>query len=186
MKRALWLVVLGMLIAWPAWARAASATDSVWILIDHASSTLTVYRGQQKVERFHPIAVGRRGVTDTRLRGDMTTPAGVYHVTRFNRDSDFHLFIGLDFPNLAQARRAEETGVLSEQEFDRYLSYYRRHGQPPQDTVLGGDIGIHGLGEADPVMHRRFNWTQGCVAVTNPQIDRLGELVKLGTKVIIR
>ncbi|MBZ9538554.1 L,D-transpeptidase [Modicisalibacter tunisiensis] len=186
MKRAFWWVVLGMLFVLPSWARAVPETDKVWVLIDHASSTLTVYRGQQEIERFHPVAVGRRGVADTRLRGDMTTPSGVYHVTRFNYDSDFHLFIGLDFPNLTQARRAEETGVLSEREFERYLRFYRRHGRPPQDTVLGGDIGIHGLGQADPVMHRRFNWTQGCVAVTNPQIDRLGELVQLGTKVIIR
>ncbi|WP_129140118.1 L,D-transpeptidase family protein [Modicisalibacter coralii] len=186
MRRILCTWILGLLLAMPALAQAVTEREAVWVLVDHASSTLTIYRGDRELERFHPISVGRRGVASQRLRGDMTTPSGEFRITRINRDSNFHIFLGLDYPNLAQARQAQEDGTFSDSDFARYLSYYRRHGRPPQDTILGGSIGIHGLGEADPELHRRFNWTQGCVAVTNRQIDRLTQLVRLGTKVIIR
>jgi L,D-peptidoglycan transpeptidase YkuD (ErfK/YbiS/YcfS/YnhG family) len=65
----------------------------------------------------------------------------------------------------------------------RHLHHY---GQPPQNTILGGAIGIHGIGNGDPEIHKRFHWTEGCVAVTNEQIERLAELVDIGTRVVIR
>ena len=109
-----------------------------------------------------------------------------FKINWINEDSRFHIFLGLDYPTLAHAREAHESGMLSEPEFYDYLTYYRQHGAPPQDTVLGGSIGIHGLGEADPNVHQRYHWTDGCVAVTNDQIEKLATLVRLGTKVIIR
>jgi hypothetical protein len=57
---------------------------------------------------------------------------------------------------------------------------------PPQDTPLGGHIGIHGIGSGDPLIHEAFNWTKGCIALTNKQIEQLVSLVPLGTKVIIK
>jgi L,D-peptidoglycan transpeptidase YkuD (ErfK/YbiS/YcfS/YnhG family) len=51
---------------------------------------------------------------------------------------------------------------------------------------LGGAIGIHGIGGGSPDVHRRFHWTEGCVAVSNEQIERLAELVGIGTRVVIR
>ena len=54
---------------------------------------------------------------------------------------------------------------------------------PP--TTLGGLIGIHGIGKGDPRVHRDFNWTFGCVALTNEQIDQLRPWVRLGTRVVL-
>ncbi len=180
-------LILSLLLILPSTGQAVTPQQSgIWLLIDEASSTLHVYRGKREIERFHPISVGRRGVSRTRQRGDMQTPAGEYRINWINRDSHFNIFLGLDYPNLDNAREARRSGLLSESEFNRYLDFYRRHGEPPQDTVLGGDIGIHGLGKSDPAVHERFNWTQGCVAVNNRQIERLADLVQLGTTVIIR
>ncbi|WP_136067078.1 L,D-transpeptidase family protein [Modicisalibacter radicis] len=180
-------LILSLLLILPSTGQAvANQRGAVWLLVDEASSTLRVYRGEREIERFHPISVGRRGVSQARLRGDMKTPAGEFRINWINRDSHFNIFLGLDYPNLDNARQALQSGVFSEVEFDRYLAYYRRHGAPPQDTVLGSNIGIHGLGKADPSIHEQFNWTEGCVAVTNAQIERLADLVQLGTRVIIR
>ncbi|WP_227367886.1 L,D-transpeptidase family protein [Halomonas sp. M20] len=165
---------------------AGSDDQAIWLLVDDQASTLHVYRGDQEIERFSPVSLGRGGARRLRFSGDRATPTGEFHVNWINLDSRFNIFLGLDYPTLAHAREAREADILSDDEFYDYLSYYRRHGAPPQDTVLGGNIGIHGLGESDPVLHRRFNWTDGCVAVTNQQIERLTDLVKLGTKVIIR
>jgi lipoprotein-anchoring transpeptidase ErfK/SrfK len=57
---------------------------------------------------------------------------------------------------------------------------------PPQNTPLGGQIGIHGLGAADRDIHQIFDWTSGCIAMTNEEIDRLAKWVRKGTLVVIR
>ncbi|SHF45344.1 L,D-transpeptidase catalytic domain [Modicisalibacter ilicicola DSM 19980] len=175
----LWMLPLGGL-------QASSDDQDVWLLVDDETATLHVYRGEQEVERFSPVSLGRGGAKRLRFDGDRATPTGEFRINWINLDSRFNIFLGLDYPTLGHAREARDAGILSDDQFYDYLSYYRRHGAPPQDTVLGGNIGIHGLGESDPTVHRRFHWTDGCVAVTNKQIERLVDLVELGTKVIIR
>ncbi|MDI4639030.1 MULTISPECIES: L,D-transpeptidase family protein [Halomonadaceae] len=158
----------------------------LWLLIDQSSSSLRIYRGERMLERFAPVSVGRGGVKRLRRQGDSSTPSGVFRINRVKFDSDFHIFLGIDFPTAEHAREAWEAGMMTAREYGDFMSDLRRTGAPPQDTVLGGYIGIHGLGEADPEIHRRFNWTQGCVAVTNSQIDHLADMVTIGTRVVIR
>ncbi len=157
-----------------------------WVLIDDREATLTVYNGNREMERFAPISLGRGGARLTRRRGSNATPMGEFRVNRFNRESDWHIFIGLDYPTPTHARVALDEGVYTQQDYDDYFSYYRRHGYPPQDTALGGFIGLHGVGKGDPEIHRQFHWTQGCVAVTDAQIERLAEAIDIGTRVVIR
>ena len=57
---------------------------------------------------------------------------------------------------------------------------------PPQNTKLGGYVGIHGLGRGDPGIHHDLNWTRGCIAVTNAQMNQLMGLVGKGAIVRIR
>ncbi|TFH88141.1 L,D-transpeptidase [Billgrantia azerbaijanica] len=160
--------------------------NELWVLIDDREAALTVYRGQREIEYFFPISLGRGGAKAARQSGDNATPLGEFRVNRFNRESQFHIFIGLDYPTPAHARMALESGLYSDQDYDDYFAYYRRYGHPPQETVLGGYIGIHGLGKADPDIHASYHWTQGCVAVTNAQIERLDALIDIGTRVVIR
>ncbi|SEM95398.1 L,D-transpeptidase family protein [Halomonas caseinilytica] len=161
-------------------------SNEVWVLIDKQASSLSLYRGNTLLERFSPISLGRGGAETQRLRGGRVTPLGEFRVTRFNFDSKFHTFIGLDYPTPTHARMALQTGIYSQREYDDYFAYYRRHGRPPQDTVLGGYIGIHGVGVADADIHRRFDWTDGCVAVTDGQVDTLSSMIDIGTRVVIR
>ncbi|MBF58761.1 L,D-transpeptidase [Halomonas sp. FeN2] len=161
-------------------------SDELWVLIDDKEATLSVFRGNALVERFVPISLGRAGAKTQRVRGDNVTPMGEFRVNRFNYESQWRTFIGIDYPTPAHARMALEKGIYSQTDYDDYFDYYRRYGHPPQNTALGGAIGIHGLGSADPDIHGRYHWTQGCVAVTNEQIDRLASLVGVGTRVVIR
>ncbi|MBS9404019.1 L,D-transpeptidase [Halomonas sp. TRM85114] len=160
--------------------------DELWVLVEDREASLTIYRGNRRLERFAPISLGRGGASTQRISGDRVTPLGEFRVNRFNRQSKFHIFIGLDYPTPTHARMALESGVYDQQDYDNYFVYYRRHGYPPQDTVLGGYIGIHGVGKGDPEIHQRFHWTEGCVAVTDVQVERLTSLIDIGTRVVIR
>jgi murein L,D-transpeptidase YafK len=160
--------------------------DEVWVLVDDREATLTLYRGNYQLERFAPISLGRGGARQARLRGSNVTPKGEFRVNRFNRESDWHIFIGLDYPTPTHARMALEEGVFTQRDYDDYFHYYRLRGYPPQQTALGGFIGIHGIGKGDPEIHQQFHWTQGCVAVTDEQIEQLASLIDIGTRVVIR
>lgn len=160
--------------------------DEIWILVDDREAKLEVYRGNFLLESFAPVSLGRARADIMRLEGSHKTPKGEFRVNRFNWESDWHIFIGLDYPTPSHARMALESGLYTEQDYADYFAYYRRHGYPPQRTVLGGFIGIHGLGRADPEVHASYHWTQGCVAVTDAQIERLSELIDIGTRVVIR
>jgi hypothetical protein len=160
--------------------------DELWVLVDDKASTLDVYRGHDRIEHFAPVSLGRGGAQTQRIRGGSVTPMGEFRVNRFNYASRWHIFMGVDYPTPAHARMALQSGIYSQQDYEEYFDYYRRHGGPPQNTVLGGAIGLHGLGDADPEVHKRFNWTQGCVAMTDTQVERLDELVGIGTRIVIR
>lgn len=161
-------------------------SNEVWVLVDDKEATLSVFRGHALVERFAPVSLGRGGARAHRIRGSNVTPLGEFRINRFNFESQWHIFIGIDYPTPPHARMALEKGIYSQADYEAYFDHYRRYGSPPQDTALGGAIGIHGIGRGDPDIHGNFHWTQGCVAVTNEQIERVAELVGVGTRVVIR
>lgn len=161
-------------------------SDEIWVLVDDEEASLSIYRGNARLERFAPVSLGRSGAKTQRLRGSNVTPLGEFRINRFNYASKWHIFAGVDYPTPAHARMALANDVYSQQDYDDYFAYYRRYGTPPQDTVLGGAIGVHGLGDADPDVHAKYHWTQGCVALTNAQIERMVKLVDVGTRVVIR
>lgn len=167
-------------------AQAPRHDGEIWVLVDDQAATLSVYRGSAEIERFFPVSLGRAGARSERLRGDNVTPLGEFRVNRLNHESRWHIFIGIDYPTPLHARMALKSGVFTEQDYEAYHAYYQRHGHPPQNTALGGAIGVHGIGRGNPDVHSRFHWTDGCVAVTNEQIERLAELVGIGTRIVIR
>ncbi|KAB7619497.1 L,D-transpeptidase family protein [Alkalilimnicola sp. S0819] len=175
------LLCLLLLVAAPL----AQAEDA-WVLVDTQGQRVHVYKGKERIARFPNIAIGRNGAALTRLRGDNTTPLGTFRISRINRESRFHIFLELDYPTLPHAKRALKAGLIDRDAYQTVLDSRLRYGRAPQNTLLGGQIGLHGIGAGDPLIHRRFNWTEGCVALTNDEIEKLASLVKVGTRVIIR
>lgn len=157
-----------------------------WLLVDTEALTLTVMQDAQPKMTLENIAIGRYGASAEKRRGDNTTPRGRFRVHRINRDSEFYRFIGLDYPDVQRARQAAQAGDIGRRELQAILVAHDRGEAPPQGTVLGGNIGIHGLGEGDPQVHETMNWTRGCVALTDEQIDALLPWVRIGMTVEIR
>lgn len=178
----LWMALIGS----QGTVRAGKPMPDAWILVDTQNHTLSVLRGGQLVQRFDDVAIGRGGFSMDRMRGDGTTPLGTFRIDRIHPRSRFHVFFGIDFPRPEHARRALDAGRIEAEDYERIVAAFEDDKSPPQDTPLGGQLGIHGLGSVDQKVHDVLNWTQGCIALTNEQIRRLSRWIRVGTRVEVR
>lgn len=113
-----------------------------------------------RVLEEYPIHLGFAPVGHKTVEGDGKTPEGTYIIDRRNPNSRFHLSIGISYPNEEDRRRAEELG------------------QKP-----GGDIFIHG--QKDPSRKDKGDWTWGCIAVRNKDIENIYAMVRDGTPILL-
>lgn len=157
-----------------------------WILIDTELGRLAVMKGFKPIRTFENIAIGRNGASEVRISGDQRTPLGSFEIAWISDSARYTQFFGLNYPNLDVAKRALDENRISTNTFDKIKIALDAGRLPPQDTPLGGNLGIHGLGKSDPDIHASFNWTNGCVALTDGQLKELARYVTIGTPVIIR
>lgn len=161
--------------------------DSINLVINKSSQELAVKQGDKIIKRYR-VATGKGGEGAKRLIGDKKTPVGVYRIVDFKENSKFYFFMQLDYPNLLDAWNGYKNNIISAGEFKEITYAYKNDSKPPQDTRLGGYIGIHGIGQESEEkvhIHNGYNWTDGCIALTNDQIIDLKKYVSIGTKVII-
>lgn len=173
--------LLGLLLLFsaPAWAQES------WILIDTDELKLSVMRGDEPVRVFENVSIGRNGATGSKIYRDQKTPLGSFRISRVKENSRYHLFFGIDYPDLLYARRAFEDGVINLEEFDSIRRAHENGVEPPASTPLGGFIGIHGVGDGDLAIHEEFNWTDGCIALNNDEVDELRKWIRLQMVVLI-
>jgi murein L,D-transpeptidase YafK len=157
-----------------------------WVLIDSETDQLIVHRKGAAPIVFKNIAFGAAGVKEKQRVGDDVTPRGSYRVGWIRNSNKFETFIGLTYPSLPDAERGYRRGVINLATYERIKGAHVGGRMPPQDTRLGGFIGIHGVGKGSLEIHRLANWTAGCIAVENSQIEELARLVRPGTQVEIR
>ena len=162
------------------------ADSDVWLLVDTQKLNMEVKKGEKTVAVLENIAIGRNGSGEKNHRGDDITPLGNYRIGWINEKSAFRKFFGLTYPSVESADVALKKGKI---DLDTYESIARAHDNgyvPPQNTTLGGQIGIHGLGSGSLSIHRSMNWTHGCIALTNDQIDQLSRWIEKGTLVTVK
>ena len=152
------------------------------------SQRLLIVREGEEVRKVYRIAWGRGGSGDKQRLGDRKTPVGTYRVMGFNENSKFDFFIRLNYPNVKDAFYGLKTDVITRVEFDSIINALRFDKLPPQNTALGGAIGIHGIGPENPKkvhIHENLNWTEGCIALRNNETHELRPYADLGTRVVI-
>lgn len=181
------ILILGLLLlnyfTFPA---IAASNEEIWILIDTKKLNLEVKKGDKTVSIMNDIAIGRGGAGHKQRIGDDITPLGTYQIGWVNNKSPFHRFYGFNYPSIENANEALLGGSLSKQKYDAIINAHLQRKTPPQNTPIGGRIGIHGLGKADKSIHKMMNWTHGCIALTDEQVDRLGKWISKGTRVKIK
>lgn len=132
------------------------------ILIEKGARRMTVYRDGEALKTYQ-IALGFAPAGDKEVQGDGKTPEGLFKVDRRNAQSSYHLSLGIDYPQPADVARAAAAGVSP-----------------------GGDIFIHGQPNAlAGLAVIKGDWTAGCVAVSNAEIEELFAAVAIGTRVEI-
>ncbi|HSE25935.1 MAG TPA: L,D-transpeptidase [Pyrinomonadaceae bacterium] len=155
-----------------------SSVDQPWIVVRKHDRKLEFYSGK-KLLKTYKIALGFNPEPDKEREGDGATPEGEFYVFVKNIKSAYYLSLGLSYPNEEDARRGLKDGLISAAEYDAILKAIRSKKMPPQYTKLGGLIYIHGHGTAK-------DWTWGCVALENDDINELFDVVEVGTPVTIK
>lgn len=168
-------------------AQSVIARDDYEIVIERSKNLLFVEKNGQAIKSFH-VALGSGGRKGKQREGDKRTPMGTYHVMQI-RDSDrFHFFIQLDYPSVRDAINALKDKRIKKTQYRKILDAHIYGEMPPQNTSLGGVIGIHGIGvetKEKIEIHEMANWTKGCIALRNSEIEQLLRYVKKGTTVTI-
>jgi murein L,D-transpeptidase YafK len=135
------------------------------IIVEKSFHRLTLVRNGSPLKTYQ-IALGRNPVGKKVRQGDNRTPEGIYRIDHRNANSRFYRSLHISYPNRKNIEKARKLGVSP-----------------------GGGIMIHGLPpeiECVGSMHRQVDWTAGCVAVTNSEIDEIWRVVPDGTIIEIR
>ncbi len=166
---------------------AIASGEAVEIVLSRSQHKLMVKKNGQTL-RSYKVALGSGGSTSKLREGDYKTPSGQYRITNVRESDKFHLFIQLNYPNMADATKALRSNVISRKQYRDILDAHVYGLQPPQNTALGGAIGIHGIGletNEKIQIHQNIDWTRGCIALRNQEIEELSQLISKGTPVSI-
>ena len=135
------------------------------IVVEKARRTMTLYQSGVAV-RTYMVALGKEPTGDKLHIGDNRTPEGVFSIDFRNPQSKFFKALHISYPDAAHAQRARALGLEA-----------------------GGDIMIHGLPPAFANLgpaHRQFDWTNGCIAVTDEEIEEIWRAVPNGARIQIK
>jgi murein L,D-transpeptidase YafK len=158
----MWLVAVALLLSQASTPAEAGVTR---IVVQKNARKMTLWSGD-KVLRDYRVALGGQPVGPKVRQGDHKTQEGLYQVDYKLPTSTYHRALHISYPDASDRARARKLGV-----------------DP------GGDILIHGLASKYAylgAMHRAYDWTEGCIAVTNPEIEEIYKMVPVGTPVEIR
>ncbi|MDQ7090320.1 MAG: L,D-transpeptidase [Methylococcales bacterium] len=158
----------------------------VWLSIDTKKKRLEVKRGDHVLATFNKISIGRRGAGFKKRQGDKVTPIGTYKIGWINYKSKFKIFYGFTYPSIENAKTALKRNMITSSTYRTIEVAHKNNKIPPQNTRLGGRIGLHGLGEGNEDVHKFWDWTKGCIAVTNQQIDELASWIIKGMMVKVK
>ena len=134
------------------------------VFVDKSARTLQLLSDDKVIKSYH-IALGGNPIGHKQQQGDQRTPVGNYILDYKNEKSGYYRSIHVSYPNAADKARAKSRGVSA-----------------------GGDIMIHGQKNgfgAFGILNQQRDWTEGCMAVTNDEIDEIMAAVKIGTAIEI-
>ena len=156
------IVLAGEPVAAPSTSKALLADSMV---LEKSQRRLTLFYQGHEVRKYG-VALGKNPTGDKLRRGDGRTPEGLFYIEGRNPQSKYHLSLRISYPDATHRMNALKRGESA-----------------------GGDIMIHGLPKpfaAIGALHRQQDWTEGCIAVTNEEIEEIWRAVPDGARILIK
>lgn len=157
------VVLAGGWYLWPH-RNLAPVVRAETLLIEKSARRLSLIQGREVV-RTYSVSLGSSPLGPKYCQGDGRTPEGAYRISAKNARSRYHLALRISYPGPVDRERAQQAACNP-----------------------GGDIMVHGLPNGLGFIgrfHRLYDWTQGCIALTDPEIEELYQAVPVGTPVVI-
>ncbi|KRW95360.1 hypothetical protein AQY21_15115 [Paracoccus sp. MKU1] len=130
------------------------------VVVKKADRKMYLVSGKEVVKSYR-INLGNQPAGPKQFEGDGRTPEGMYFIDRFNPRSRYHLSVGISYPSAQDVAQAAAMGLRP-----------------------GGDIFIHGLGPEGRALNRP-DWTAGCIAVTDEEIEEIFTMLRPGVPIFI-
>jgi murein L,D-transpeptidase YafK len=156
---------IAVVLLWSVAFAQTFATKADKVLVQKKDRTLTLLVNG-KVLKTYKVALGENPIGPKTRQGDHKTPEGTYVLDRRNAASQYHRALHISYPNAQDRAQAKK-----------------------QNVSPGGDVFVHGLPNGYGWIgkeHRLKDWTDGCIAVTNEEIEEIWRLVPDGTAIEIR
>lgn len=153
------LLLLGLVVVPSAWSQKVDR-----IVVVKSQHVMTLFSGSKAIKTYR-VSLGTAAGAKQR-EGDHKTPEGIYRIDQKNAQSHYHLALHISYPNVDDRMRAQRAGV------------------PPGSAIM-----IHGLPNGFAwmgSMQHFVDWTDGCIAVNDAEIEEIWELVSVGTVVEIK
>ncbi len=135
------------------------------IIVYKSKRELIAYSNGQAIKTY-TISLGRNPIGDKEFEGDKKTPEGIYFINAKNPNSGYYKNLGISYPNKEDIEVSKKLG-----------------------RSTGGDVKIHGLKNGQGFIgkfQRWYDWTAGCIALTNEEVEELYCTVDVGTKIEIK
>ncbi|MFT7593669.1 MAG: murein L,D-transpeptidase YafK [Paracoccaceae bacterium] len=140
--------------------KAYNGPEVTSVVVNKGARSMFLLHHEEILEQYK-FDLGFAPVGDKKIYGDGKTPEGTYRIDRHNPNSSFHLSVGISYPNARDVAEA------------------KAQGKSP-----GGDIFIHG--QPNLLKAKGPDWTAGCIAVKNREIEQIYAMVKRGTLITLR
>ena len=147
-----------------------------------------------KPKKFYEIALSQDPIGGKTKLGDLKIPIGEYKICRkakgpFDKNKWWHIYLGprwihINYPNKYDAQIGLDNKIIKKSEYKKIINALNKNSIPPQNTKLGGGIGIHGWTKADWKKNDR-NLTWGCISMHNKDIIEFYDWIDINTKIII-
>jgi len=147
------------------------------IEVSKSKRELKLYDSEKLIKTYR-IALGSNPIPPKEREGDRATPEGTYFICNKNPQSQFYLSLGISYPGQKDAERGLLAGLISEKEKKATINACSSGKIPPWNTLLGGEVFIHGKGSSR-------DWTWGCIALDDSDIEELYKIIPVGTKITI-
>ena len=162
--------------------------DDVNLIVDRKTYTLNLYEYTVFVKSYR-ASFGRNLQDKKKSANDGATPVGEYKICDIQDDETYYKFLKLNYPNLEDAVDALRKSVITQRQFNEIKFQFYYEDCIDDNTYLGGNVGIHGLGRLNSIFKNLpfvYNWTDGSVAISNENLDELLTVIHKGTKVVIK